>query len=170
MEAEVKASARRVLTGGYVVCLLAVVGVLSGCSAKYAYPNTLAKNLHIETETDSASVFSSVHAALGIYRVDERCKLEYRGTVDLDATSVSVGIPSGRPSYLVFEFASSSFLAGSRRSVTYETLLVPTEGHDYRLEVSYLDNIYNVQIRETRPGDVASRKIPRRDLRACARA
>lgn len=170
MKAEVKATARRTLTGGYAACLLAVAGMLSGCSAKYAYSNTLTKNLHIETEADSASVFSSVHAALGIYRVDEQCKIEYQGTVDLDATSISVGIPSGKPSYLIFEFASSSFLAGSRRSITYETLLVPTEGHHYRLDVSYLDNIYNVQIRESRPGDVASRKIPRRDLRACARA
>ena len=98
--------------------VLVLVGLLAGCSGKFAYRNTLAKNLHIQTETDSGSVLSSVAAAVGIYRVDEHCKIDYQGTVDLDTPSVSVGIPSGRPSYLVFEFASSSFLASSRRSIS----------------------------------------------------
>ena len=147
--------------------LLAVLGVLAACSGKFTYPNTLAKNLSIRTETASGSPFSSVDAALGIYRVDERCRIEYQGTVDLDDGTVAVGIPSGRPSYLVFEFANASFLAGSRRSITYETLLVPEAGHDYRLEVSYVDDIYNVEIRESRPDDPGSRRITRRDLRTC---
>lgn len=170
MGIQVRADTPRAMIRGYVVCLFAVAGMLAGCSGKFAYPNTLAKNLQIETETDSASVFSSVRAAMGVYRVDEQCRIEYQGSVDLDAPSISVGIPSGKPSYLVFEFASSSFLASSRRSITYETLLVPVAGRDYRLEVSYLDDIYNVQIRETQPGDPAARKVPRRDLRSCADA
>lgn len=152
----------------YLVGLVAVIGVLAGCSGKYAYPNTLAKNLHIETETESGSLFSSVRAAVGIYRVNEHCKIEYQGTVDLDERPISVGIPSGRPSYLVFEFASSSFLANSSRSITYETLLLPVAGRDYRLKVSYLDDIYNVEIRESRPGNAKAREIERKDLRACS--
>ena len=152
----------------HVVGLLAVIGLLVGCSSKYTYPNTLAKNLSIQTETDSGSFFSSVRAAVGIYRVDEHCEIEYQGTVDLDERPISVGIPSGRPSYLVFEFASSSFLANSRRSITYETLLVPVAGHDYDLKVSYLDDIYNVEIWESRPGGAVARTIERKDLRACS--
>lgn len=150
-----------------VIGTLAVFSLLVACSSKFAYPNTLAKNLHIQTETASGSPFSSVHAALGIYRVDAQCRIEYQGTIDLDNAVVSVGLPSGRPSYLVFEFASSSFLAGSRRSITYETLLVPAAGHDYRLEVSYVEDIYNVEIQESRPGESTPRRIIRRDLRTC---
>ncbi len=152
----------------HLVGLLAVVGLLVGCSGKYTYPNTFAKNLHIQSETESGSIFSSVRAALGVYRVDDQCKIEYRGTVDLDGRPVSVGIPSGRPSYLVFEFASSSFLANSRRSISYETLLLPVAGRDYDIKVSYMDNIYNVEIRESRPGDAVVRNIKRKDLRACS--
>lgn len=163
-------STRRLIFGWQLIGLLALALGLGGCSGKFAYPNTLAKNLHIETETESGALFSSVRAAVGIYGVDEHCRIEYQGTVDLDDRPVSVGIPSGRPSYLVFEFASSSFLANSRRSITYETLLVPTPGRDYRLEVSYLDDIYNVRIRETVPGRADGREIDRRDLRTCASA
>jgi hypothetical protein len=150
--------------------LLVLVGLLAGCSGKFAYRNTLAKNLHIQTETDSGSVFSSVAAAVGIYRVDEHCKIEYQGTVDLDASSISVGIPSGRPSYLVFEFENASFLASSRRSISYETLLTPAAGRAYDIKVSYLDDIYNVEIRESRPGDGMVRDIRRKDLRTCSSA
>jgi hypothetical protein len=151
-----------------LVALLAVIGLLAGCSGKFTYPNTLAKNLSIQTETDSGSFLSSVRAAVGIYRVDEHCRIDYQGTVDLDEGLISVGIPSGRPSYLVFEFASSSFLANSRSSITYETLLVPVAGRDYDLKVSYLDDIYNVEIRESRPGEALARSIERKDLRTCA--
>lgn len=152
----------------HLVGLLAIIGLLVGCSGKYTYPDTLAKNLHIQTETESGSIFSSVRAALGVYQVDDQCKIEYQGTVDLDGRPVSVGIPSGRPSYLVFEFASSSFLANSRRSISYETLLLPVAGRDYDIKVSYMDDIYNVEIRESRPGDAVVRNIERKDLRACS--
>jgi hypothetical protein len=33
--------------------------------------------------------------------------------------------------------------------------------------VSYLDDIYNVEIREFRPGDAVARNIERKELRAC---
>ena len=115
-------------------------------------------------------MFSSVRAAVGIYRVDDQCRIDYQGTVDLDDRAISVGIPSGRPSYLVFEFASSSFLANSRGSITYETLLVPVQGRDYELKVSYVDSIYNVEILELAPGNSLARKIRRKDLRTCSSA
>ena len=151
-----------------LIGLLAVIGLLVGCSSKYTYPNTLTKNLHIQTKTQSGSFFSSVRAAVGIYQVDNDCRIEYQGTVDLDERPISVGIPSGRPSYLVFEFASSSFLANSSGSISYETLLLPIAGRDYDIKVSYMDDIYNVEIRESRPGDAMVRNIERKDLRACS--
>lgn len=149
------------------VMLVAAVA-LAGCSGKFTYPNTHAKNLRIHTQTDSGSMFSSVRAAVGIYGVDAGCRIEYEGTVDLDETSRSVGLPADRPSYLVFEFASASFLANSRRSITYETLLKPLPGHRYDVEVSYRDDIYNVEIREMRPGGAPARRLRQQDLRACA--
>lgn len=159
---------RKLNVSWHWVGLLATIGFLVGCSGKYTYPNTLAKNLHIQTTTESGSFFSSVHAAVGIYQVDDNCEIEYQGTVDLDERPVSVGIPTGSPSYLVFEFSSSSFLANSSRSISYQTLLRPVDGHDYDIKVSYVDDIYNVEIQESRPGDVVARNIERKDLRACS--
>lgn len=149
---------------------LAAISLLGGCSGKFTYPNTLAKNLHIQTETESNSPFSSVSATVGIYRVDDQCKIEYQGSVDLDGKPISVGIPWDRPSYLVFEFTNSSFLASSTRRISYETLLSPVAGHVYDVDVSYLDDIYNVEIRESQPGHGRSRSIERKELRNCSSA
>lgn len=147
--------------------LLLAVSVLAGCSGIRSYPNTLDKNLHIRTETKSGSLFSTVRAAVNIYRVDASCKAEYLGTLELDRPSVVVGIPPGRSSYLVFTFASFSFLANSSSTIRYDTLLKPGAGYHYDIQVSYIDDIYNVVIRETHPRKSESRPIGRKDLSAC---
>jgi hypothetical protein len=147
--------------------LLLAVGLLTSCSGLKPYPNTLDPNLRIRTETKSGSVFSGVRAAVGVYRVDERCQIEYQGTVDLDKPIVAVGIPADRASYLVFGFASSSFLGGTRSTMSQETLLRPRPGYSYDVEASYKDDIYSVVIREVHPGTGASRAIELRRLSAC---
>lgn len=142
-------------------------GLLAGCSGMKPYPNSLEKNLRIRTETKSGSIFSKVRAAVGIYRVDEQCKIEYQGTVELDTPRVPVGIPSERLSYMVFGFASSSFLANTSSTIRQETLLKPRAGYSYDIEVNYKDDIYNVVIRENHPPSGASRKIGLKGLSAC---
>jgi hypothetical protein len=102
-----------------------------------------------------------------VYRVDASCRAQYEGTVELNSPSVLVGIPLGRPSYLVFNFASSSFLANTRSTISYDTLLTPGAGYIYDVKVNYIDNIYGVIIRETHPLGPSSREIERRDLSAC---
>jgi hypothetical protein len=150
----------------YVILLLAY-SLLAGCSGIKTYQNTLDKNLHIKTETHSGSMFSKVRAAVDIYRVDADCKTEYEGTVQLKNPSVDVGIPSSRLSYLVFVFASSGFLSGSSSTITYNTLLKPHVGYNYDIKVSYIDDIYNVVIRETDPRMKKSREIEFKDLNDC---
>ena len=147
--------------------VLLAVGVIAGCSGIKPYPDTLPKNLQIRTETSSGSMFSKVRAAVHIHRVDAGCQTEYQGTVQLDKPSVEIGIPAGRPSLVAFTFSSSSFLSGSSSSVRYDTLLTPRAGYIYDVKVSYLDNIYNVTVREIDPRSSSSREIGRRDLRAC---
>jgi hypothetical protein len=147
------------------VCgLLLAASLLPGCSGIRTYPDTLPKNLRIH------ATVSKVQAALHIHRVDASCETEYQGTVQLDESSIAVGIPAGRPSLLVFTFSSSSFLSASRSSMLYETLLTPRAGYAYDVKVSYLDNVYSVAIREIDPRGSSSREIARRDLRACKAA
>ena len=141
--------------------------ILTGCSGMRPYPNTLAKNLYIKTEKESGSIFSKVRTAVEIYRVDERCQIKYEGTIRLDKPSVEVGIPSDRLSYLIFNFSCSSFLANSSSLISQDTLLKPRAGYHYDIEVSYIEDIYNVMIREKHPQKAAEREIELLDLAAC---
>lgn len=146
--------------------VLCGAGLLAGCGGVIRYAEVAEKNLHIRTETSSGSAFSGVKAVLGVHAVDALCGLTYEGTVYLDRPLVEVGIPAGRLSYLVFEFASSGFLGGTRGSITYETLLRPRPGQAYDIRVSYRDDIYNVVIRERgAPG----REVERAGLHTCRR-
>jgi len=146
--------------------VLCGAGLLAGCGGTIRYPEAAEKNLHIRIETSSGSAFSSVKAVLGVHAVDARCGLKYEGMVALDRPQVQVGIPADRLSYLVFEFASSSFLGGSRGSIAYETLLRPRVGRSYEVRVSYKNDIYDVVIRER---GKAGREIDRAGLAACRR-
>jgi len=156
------------ITGRYIAGFLLAVGLLTGCSGLRPYPDTLAKNMHIRTETDSGSVFSKVRAEVDIFSVKADCTTEYQGTVKLNGPSIEVGIPSDRLSYTVFVFSNSSFLANSRSSISHATLLKPRAGYTYDIKVSYIDDIYNVAIRETHPRKSASRTIELKDLSACS--
>ena len=152
---------------GLLTASLLTVSLLAGCSGIKTYSNTLDKNLHIQTETDSGSFFSSVRAAVDIYRVDTQCKIEYEGTIQLKEASVDIGIPPERMSRLAFIFASSSFFGGTRGQISYDTLLEPRAGYRYEIKVRYQDDIYNVTVHETRPGESKSREVGRRALSAC---
>lgn len=149
-----------------LVLLLGFV-FLTGCSGVKTYPNNLEKNLYITTTTQSGSFFSSVNTAVDIYQVRPDCTLDYQGTVKLDKAAVSVGIPYDKRSYLVFNFASKSFLANTSGSITHETILKPRRYHRYMIDVSYIDDIYNVEIRETHPRKKSSREINTVSLVAC---
>ena len=150
-----------------VAALLLAVGLLAACSGIKTYPNTLEKNLNIRADTRSNEFLGKVKADVDIYRVDANCKGEYLGTVKLDESAVAVGIPPDRPSYLVFNFASSAFFSGSSSSINYATLLKPRAGYRYDIKVSYTDNIYDVAIREMRPRKGGGREIERRELGNC---
>ncbi|MCI0428535.1 MAG: hypothetical protein L0Z46_11015, partial [Nitrospiraceae bacterium] len=86
----------------FIVLLLCTASLLAGCFGSKTYPNTLDKNLHVHTVTDSGSWFSRVRAAVDIHRVGEGCALDYEGTVQLADSKIDIGIPPHRWSYLVF--------------------------------------------------------------------
>lgn len=65
-----------------------------------------------------------------------------------DKPAVALGIPAGRWSYLVFDFATSRYLGASRGRISRETLLKPRAGYRYEIDVTYRDDIYDVVIRE----------------------
>ena len=158
---------RRFAMAGYAAALLLAAVSLIGCSGLRTYPNDLEKNLVIRTNTDAGSMFSKVRADVEIFGINANCETEYHGTVSLNKPSVEVGIPPEKLSYMVFVFSNSSFLFGSSSTMRHETLLKARAGHTYDIEVSYIDDIYNMAISEKRPGAPKARKIALRSMGAC---
>jgi hypothetical protein len=149
-------------------CLLGAC-VLAGCSGLKTYPDAGTKNLIVRTEASSGSMLGRTRVSVHIHEVSAGCRTQYLGTVQLDEPTVEIGIPVGRPSYLVFNFHSSSFLGSTSGSINYETLLNPRAGYIYEAGARYTDGIYHVVIREAGARGKPSREIARRGLADCAR-
>ena len=151
----------------FIVLLICTANLLAGCFGNKTYPNTLDKNLHVHTVTDSGSWFSRVRAAVDIHRVGGDCALNYEGTVQLADSKIDIEIPPHRWSYLVFVFGSSSFFANRSGTITYETLLKARPNYHYDVAVRYKDNMYHVGIRETLPNQPTGREIEPLELNVC---
>jgi hypothetical protein len=147
--------------------LFCAATLLSACSGIKTYENSLDKNLHVHTATDSGSWFSRVRAAVDIHRVGEDCALDYEGTVQLTGPATEIGMPQNRRSYLVFVFSSSSFFPNRSGTITYETLINPRPHHHYDTAVTHKNDMYNVVIREIPTDRSAGRELDRLMLSAC---
>ena len=133
--------------------------LIAGCSGLKTYPNDAPKNLSIATQTDGARAVLHVHDVTG------ECATRYEGTVKLDQPSVEVGVPAGRPSYVVVSFDTSSFLGG-QRGTSVGTVLTPRAGYRYEMAVRYKQDMYDVALREIDRKGVG-RELPRRGLGGC---
>jgi len=141
--------------------------LLSACSGIKAYKGGSEQNLQLRAAAESGSMLSSVTTSVDIYSVDKSCRLQYEGTVALKNGSVTTGIPVGQPSYLVFNFSSSSFLANSSGNATFDALLTPKRGARYEIEASYADDLYDVTVYERASGSRKSREISPGSLSEC---
>jgi len=158
-----RAHGKRVAVG----LLFCAASLLSACSGIKTYENSLDKNLHVHTATDSGSWFSRVRAAVDIHRVGVDCAIDYEGTVQLTGSATEIGIQPGRRSYLVFVFNSFSFFSNRSGTITYETLIKPRSNHHYDVVVSYKNDLYHVMIREIPPDRSASRELAPLALNSC---
>ena len=135
------------------VVLVATLSCLLGaCSGLKTYRSDHQKNLFITTQTEARGWFSGVDASLDIYRMQSECDVDYQGTVNLGDSRVEVGVPADVPAYLVFRFESSAFLSNTNSSMGYDVALYPMAGQVYDVNVTYRDNIYNVEVQERVPG------------------
>jgi hypothetical protein len=132
----------------------AALCLLAGCAGHRSYSGDYAKNLGLRT-----SVQSGMRAAMDVYSVDGQCRAEHQGRVALDEPRMEVGLPQGRASLLVFEFAGSRFLGSRRTSITKNVMLVPRAGRRYEARVEYRDDLYDVELKEIDPRTGASREL-----------
>lgn len=152
---------------GRLAATLLVAGVLTACAGTRPYETTTDRNVRFATVAESGSWFSSVRASVHIHSVNENCHTDYQGTIPLGKSTTVTGLPTGQPSYLVFSFASSTFLANRSSSITYETMLTPRLGYDYEVAVRYVDDTYNATIREVNRRSGLRRQIHHRPLDKC---
>ena len=135
--------------------------LLQGCASTKKYTSTHEKNLVVRTVADSGTKMF-----LDIYDVNYRCEVKFLGTVTLDSKKTQVAIPVNKNSLLSFRFHSSSFWSNSSSSITYDTTLKPLKAAKYDIFARYVNNIYNVNITEYRPGK-RKRPVPHRELNEC---
>lgn len=133
--------------------------LVAACGGHRPYAADHARNLSLRTSVHSDSTFSSMKAAVDVYSVDAQCRAQLEGRVALDGPLVEVGIPEGRASLLVFEFAGSGFLGGQRSVMSKHVSLTPRPGRRYEARVDYKDSIYNIEVREIDPRTGASREV-----------
>lgn len=144
-----------------------VPALLAGCSGIKTYSESLPKNMHVTTRVDSGSAVKSAVAEFDIHRVNARCETDYLGRVYLDSPAIEVGIPVDELIYLDFIFASKAFMSTTTSAVRYQTIFTPRRGYQYHAKVDYDKGIYNVVIREKRPGGSTGRIIEHTPLRGC---
>ena len=144
-----------------LLALMNIMLLAGGCSTTKIYKDVLSHNLEVNSETDS------VETTLDIYSVGAQCESEYLGTVALDRSSIELGIAIEKPSYLSVGFASSSFWSSSSGFISYDFTLLPRKAFRYEVDVSYIDDIYNVTVYEVSQLTGKQREMEEAELRNC---
>ena len=127
---------------------------LAGCTESRPYANLPEKNLQVRTATDGGRVVLEVHS------LDGSCTTSYEGFVALDKPLVEVGLPSGKPAVLVFDFQKAG--RGTEAPIRKEVHLLPRAGNRYEARVAYKESIYDIELRELDPRTGTDREIDTR--------
>lgn len=138
-----KSSMSKFYMSNFIKVLLVSL-LLSGCSNIKPYQSSSNKNLLVKSNTDE-----EVKAAIDIYHIDKSCKYAYKGTVSLNKGKNKIGLRPNTLNYLVVSFTTSSFWASSTSSMSQDMTIKPDKKHNYNLNLSYIDNIYNIELSRT---------------------
>ena len=112
--------------------VLAFALVVACDSGPHPYTGPAEKNLRVLTVSTGGTVTLDVHS----------CKGGYEGFVTLDQQRAEVGLPTGRPTRLVFEFHDP------RVSNKKEIVIEPRAGYRYEARVALKDAIHDIELRE----------------------
>jgi len=138
---------------GRAALLAGLLTALAGCSGTVPYRYSGEDNVEVRSNVIGA------RARLHVHRLEAPCQTTYEGSVELSEPVVSLAIPPDRPTVLVVSFATSSFLGGSRGTVSRELTLKPRAGYRYRIDVRYRDAIYDVEAIEIARGTTRTRPL-----------
>lgn len=120
-----------------------LVLLLSACAGVKPFDSSLKSNVFISSKTDPG-----VNAVIDIYRLNKKCESSFQGRVAMDSPKKSIGLAAKQSHYLVISFTSSSFWSGQSSSMSQELWLKPSKGKTYQMNLSYIDAIYEVNLKE----------------------
>jgi len=127
-----------------VLVAILALGLAAGCdNGPHPYAGPPEKNLRVLTVSTGGSVALEVHS----------CKGAYEGFVTLDRQAVEIGLPTGWPSLLVFEFRNPS--VSNRKEVQ----VTPRAGYRYEARVALKEAIYDIELREINLSSGVNREI-----------
>lgn len=129
----------------YTLQILLISMLVTSCSNIKPYEMHGKNNLIASSKTDD-----DVEAAIDIYHVDKACKYNYKGTITLENGINKISLTENRLNYLVVSFSTSSFWASSSSSMSQDMMIKPNKNYNYKLDLSYIDNIYNVELKKTK--------------------
>jgi hypothetical protein len=132
---------------------IALLATLTACAGTTPYRYSGESNVEIRSHVEGAK------ARLDIHRLEAQCHTQYEGSVALDQPLLEISIPEDRASVLVVRFETSSFLGGSRGSISREVTVVPRPGLRYRIDARYRDAIYEVTVLEITRGTARTRPL-----------
>lgn len=136
--------------------------ILSGCSNVKSYSSNSGNNLMVYVESDPDTELS-----LDIYTVNKKCKTNYEGRVLLEKDKNVIGLLEHGRNYLVFNFKTSSFWMNSTSVTRQDFLLKTKKNYFYEAKASYIDNIYNIEIREKRTQKSSGRELESKNITNC---
>ena len=96
--------------------------ILSGCSGLKTYPNALDKNATIHVRTDGGTLLSRIGIALDLYTVDPGCGTQYLGTLELDDSTIELGLPLDQQVRLAYVFSRDALVGTSGTTVICKAL------------------------------------------------
>lgn len=146
----------------YIALLFICTALQTGCSNVKPYNYNAQSNLFITSKIDP-----DVKSAIDIYHVNNSCEPGYKGTVSLDRQKISLALENNQPHYLLISFSSSSFWTGRSSSMSRDMLLIPSANNHYLLNVSYIDDIYNVELKEKNLRSKKVTTVETKHLNAC---
>ncbi len=143
-----------------LVALIALIAV-SGCSNIKPYQALGSTNLVINAKSDEG-----IKTEVDVYLVNRGCTLDYQGTLTPDNNTLDTRLQQGEINYLVVRFSSSSFFTGSH-SMSQEILFRPDKRNRYHLNLSYIDSIYDINLKQISSKSRQAKPAPQLDWNSC---
>lgn len=139
--------------------------LLTGCLSSdqpYVYHGN--DNLFLYTLLDPGA-----EANIVIYQVDDACQAHKLGVIDLNEQRTKVALEPNKLFYLVINFKTyGSFLIGDDGSLnSIETLLQTRKEESYHIKVSYLDALYDIEMKSSKVNNKKVNLLPIVPLSEC---